>query len=101
MTYPLRRGEISDVRADHKHIAVREINKSQHAIDHRIAERNQRVDRAERNAVDKLLKKLHLECRIPLPDDYETTKIRLNWGRSENVRFCGSAKFLERMKLSL
>ena len=46
---------ISHIRTDHENIAMREINESQHAIDHRIPQRDQRVDRPERDAVYKLL----------------------------------------------
>ena len=45
-------------RAEHEDIAVREIDEAQHAINHRVAQRDQRVDRAEREAVDELLEKL-------------------------------------------
>src|SRR5436190_5462125 len=41
--------------AEHKNIAVREINEAQHAINHRVTERYERVDGAERNAIDDLL----------------------------------------------
>jgi hypothetical protein len=42
-------------RTKHVHVAVREIDQAQHAVHHRVAERDQRVDRAEREAVDQLL----------------------------------------------
>ena len=37
---------------DHVHIAMGEINQAENSIDHRIAERDQSVDRAQRDAVN-------------------------------------------------
>ena len=45
-------------RPDHEHVAVREVDEAQHAINHRVAQRDERVDRAEREAVDELLEEL-------------------------------------------
>jgi hypothetical protein len=44
--------------ADHKNVAVSEINEAENAIDHGISERDQRVDRSERESVDDLLNKI-------------------------------------------
>jgi hypothetical protein len=41
-------GEVADERADHEYIRVREIDEPQHPVNHRVAERDERVDRAER-----------------------------------------------------
>ena len=49
------RDVVGDVRADHEHVPVREVDQLQDAEDHGVAERNQRVDRAERNAVQDML----------------------------------------------
>ena len=38
--------------ADHEDLAVREVDHAEHAVDHGVAERDQRVDRAARDAVD-------------------------------------------------
>src|SRR5665213_2763200 len=84
MTDPLRRGEIPDVGADHKHIAMREIDKSQHAVNHRVPKRDQRVDRAERNAVDELLNELH---RI------RTWITRIKGDYADDLSDCVTAKF--------
>ena len=42
-------------RAEHVDVAVREVDEAQHAVHHRVPERDQRVDGAEREAVDELL----------------------------------------------
>ena len=47
----------ADERAEHVDIPVREIDEPQHAEDHRVAERDQRIDRALREPVDELLEK--------------------------------------------
>src|SRR6185437_14402019 len=44
-----------DHRSYHHDFAVREIDQADDAVDHRVAERNQRIDAAEREAVDDLL----------------------------------------------
>ena len=47
----LQRAE-ADERADHEDVAVREVQQLQDAVDERVAERDQRVDAAERQRVD-------------------------------------------------
>ena len=42
-------------RTDHENIAVREVDHPDDAVDHRVTDGDQAVDRAERNAVDELL----------------------------------------------
>jgi hypothetical protein len=49
------RKKISSKRAEHEDIAVREVDEAQNAIDHRVAERDERIDRAERESIDYLL----------------------------------------------
>ena len=44
-----------DHRADHHDLAVREVDELDDAVDHRVAQRDDRVDAAERQAVDELL----------------------------------------------
>ena len=46
---------VGDHRADHHHLAVREIDELDDPVDHRVAQRDDRVDAAERRAVDELL----------------------------------------------
>ena len=41
--------------ADHEHLAVGEIDQAEHAVDHRVAERDQGIERADRERVDQLL----------------------------------------------
>ena len=48
------RGERGE-RADHHHLAVGEVDEAEHAVDHGVAERDQRVDAAEHQAVENLL----------------------------------------------
>src|SRR6266446_1563604 len=60
----MRRENLADERsevephkgADHEHIAVGKINEAQDAIDHGIAQRDQRINRTQCKAVDQLLK---------------------------------------------
>ncbi len=52
-------------RAYHHHFAMREIDQADDAVDHRVAERNQRVDTAERETVDDLLQKGFHEANLP------------------------------------
>ena len=47
--------EQADEGADHEDFAVREIQQVEHAEDQRVADRHQRVGRAEHQAVDQLL----------------------------------------------
>ena len=47
--------EQADEGADHEDFAMREIKQAQHAEDQRVADRHQRVGRAEHQAVDQLL----------------------------------------------
>ena len=42
-------------RADHENVAVREIDHADDAVDHRVADGDQAVDRTEGDAVDELL----------------------------------------------
>ena len=42
-------------RTDHEDIPVREIDESQHAIDHRVAKRDERVDGTKGKTVQELL----------------------------------------------
>jgi hypothetical protein len=44
--------------AEHQHVAMREVDEAEHAIDHRVAEGDQRIDRSEPDAVDELLDRL-------------------------------------------
>ncbi|WDT82677.1 MAG: hypothetical protein MPW14_14175 [Candidatus Manganitrophus sp.] len=44
-----------EIGADHVDLAVGEVDQPHDAVDHRVAERHQRVHRAEREAVDQLL----------------------------------------------
>src|SRR6185369_15563300 len=46
---------VAHERADHVHIAVREVDQFQYPVNHRVTERNQRVDCAQRDTVDQLL----------------------------------------------
>ena len=46
---------IAGERAEHVDVAVREVDEPQHPVHHRVAERDQRIDGAEREAVDELL----------------------------------------------
>jgi hypothetical protein len=50
-----RREIKSGERAEHEDVAVREIDEPQNAINHRVAERDERENRAERQTVDELL----------------------------------------------
>ena len=47
-----------DEGADHEHVAVGEVDHADDAVDHRVADGDQAVDRAERDAVDELLKEI-------------------------------------------
>jgi hypothetical protein len=53
-----------DQRADHHHFAVGEIDQPEDAVDHRVAERDQRVDAALDEAVDDLLEKMSILGRL-------------------------------------
>ena len=53
-----RDGIESEVRADHVDVAVREVDELDDAVDHRIAERDERVDAAEGYSVNQLLENL-------------------------------------------
>ena len=47
-----------DVRAHHEHVAVREVQELQDPVDHRVAERDQRIGAPERRRVDDRLEEL-------------------------------------------
>jgi len=46
---------VTDEGADHEDVGVREIDEAQDAIDHRVAERDERIDGPEGQAVEELL----------------------------------------------
>ena len=48
-------GDQGQERADHEDVAMGEIDHADDAVDHRVADRDQAIDRAERDAVDELL----------------------------------------------
>src|SRR5439155_12320243 len=53
---------------DHKDVAVREVDEAQDPVDHRVTQRNQRVDGAQRKAVDELLEEFRHRMTVsPLP----------------------------------
>ena len=55
---PERNRVEAEVRPDHVDIAMGEVDELDDAVDHRVAESDQRVDAAERNPVDELLQNL-------------------------------------------
>ena len=46
---------VTGKRPDHEDLTVREIDEPQHTVNHCVTQRDQRVNRSERNAVDELL----------------------------------------------
>ena len=54
---------VAHVDADHHHVAVGEVDELQHAVDHRVAERDQRVDGAGGQAVDEVLEEVARHSR--------------------------------------
>jgi hypothetical protein len=56
-----------DKGAHHENVAVGEIDHANDAVDHRIADGDQSVDRAERDAVDQLLEEIVHALRSRLP----------------------------------
>ena len=50
-----QRGDQRDEGRDHEHVAMREVHHPDDAEHHRVADGDQPVDRAERDAVDELL----------------------------------------------
>jgi hypothetical protein len=48
-------GVVAEERADHEDIGVGKVDEPQHAVHHRVPERDERVDGAEREAVEELL----------------------------------------------
>ena len=54
----------SDERAEHEDVAVREIDEPQNPVNHRVAERDERENRAKRQAVDQLLEKFGQGLRV-------------------------------------
>ena len=55
------------VRADHEDVAVGEVDELQDAVDHRVAERDQGVDRPDRDAVHEVLEELGHAARQVRP----------------------------------
>jgi hypothetical protein len=53
-----RRKKITRKRAEHEDVAVREIDEAKDAVNHRVAESDQRVNGAERQAINQLLGEL-------------------------------------------
>ena len=47
--------EVSGKRTEHEDITVREVDETQDAVNHRVAQRDERVNRAQRKSVDQLL----------------------------------------------
>ena len=56
-----------DERTDHENIAMGEINHADDAVDHRVSDGDQAVDRAERHAIDELLQEISHACLLRLP----------------------------------
>src|SRR3954452_16133678 len=50
----------ADIRADHEQLAMREVDHEQDAVHHGVTERDEAVDRTEREAEDELLRQ-HLD----------------------------------------
>jgi hypothetical protein len=48
---------VTDEGADHEHVRMREVDEAQDAVDHRVAERDERIDGPEGQAVQELLEK--------------------------------------------
>ena len=61
----LERAE-ADERADHEHIAVGEVEELQDPVDERVAERDQGIDAAQREPVDRELDEGVHRCRVSL-----------------------------------
>jgi hypothetical protein len=58
-------GVIADERSDHEDVAVREVDQLQDAVHHRVAESDERVDRAGSDADQKVLQDgLHKELPV-------------------------------------
>ena len=57
-----------DPRAEHEHVAVREVDEPQDAIDHRVAQRDERIQAADGETVQKGLDQLgHVSTRTEKP----------------------------------
>ena len=50
-----RSEEVGGERAEHQHVAMGEVDEAQDAINHRVAQRDERVDESQRQTVDQLL----------------------------------------------
>jgi hypothetical protein len=60
-------GDQRDEGADHEDFAMREIDHADDPVDHRVSDRDQAVDGAERDAVDELLEEVLHTVPVPLP----------------------------------
>ena len=53
-----RESEVADVRADHEHLAMGEVQELQDPVHHRVADGDQSVDAPEREAGDELIEEI-------------------------------------------
>src|SRR6202044_1973760 len=61
-------GNQRDEGRDHEHVAMGEVHHADDAVDHRIADGDQAVDRTKRDAVDELLDEIvHASARLSNP----------------------------------
>src|ERR1700730_12329461 len=62
------KGDKREERTDHENVAVGEIDHADDAVDHRIADGDQAINRTERYAVDELLDEIfHASAAFPIP----------------------------------
>ncbi len=63
-----QKGDERGEGADHEHVAMGEIDHADDAVDHRVADGDQAVDRSERDAVDELLDEIfHASAAFQFP----------------------------------
>ena len=88
-----QKGDKRQERADHEDVAVREIDHTDNAVDHRVADGDQAIDRTERNAVDELLDEVfHASAALRFPAQYLTGASAC--GKANNCRPSGQGEEL-------
>src|SRR6185312_17479733 len=70
-----------DERRQHKQVAMREVDHPEDAVDHRVADGDESVDRPQREPVDQLLQEISHSPSYPLVSSRSAGTVALTRGR--------------------
>ena len=82
---------VAEERTDHVHVAVREVQELEDPVDHRVPERDQRVEAAEHEAVPEQLKRSAPAEGADVVDDAEEQDVQGDLASQKHERPTGWA----------